>query len=305
MTLDKYILRTITYTWPILVFLVISSTAYSQNNPILKIGLIADPQYQDIPAAGERQYRESLWKLKEAIDTLNYYNVDMIQNLGDIINAEWQSYDSIMPVYQCVKQGTPSYHVLGNHDFSVDSSQMKNILTTLSMPDYYYSYESKGWRFIALDATDVSYFSNVLHHYDTEVIDALYKKTKGKENQYNWNSGIGVKQIAWLKSELKDAELKNQKVIIYSHMPIRPKASTNLWNNKEISQIIEKNMNVVAFISGHRHEGGYAYKKGVHYIGISGMVNTSMSSYGILEIYNNRLVLNGYGNQEDLILSYD
>ncbi len=82
-------------------------------------------------------------------------------------------------------------------------------------------------------------------------------------------------------------------------MPLRPLGQdTNLWNNEEIIEIIENNSSVVAFINGHRHEGGYDYKNGIHYITIFGMLDTMISSYAILEIYRDSLILKGYGNQK-------
>jgi predicted MPP superfamily phosphohydrolase len=76
-----------------------------------------------------------------------------------------------MPIYQKLKPGIENYQLLGNHDFSIDTTRMKNLLEKLSMPNYYYSYVKNGWRFIVLDATDYSYFSNSLHNYDTNQID--------------------------------------------------------------------------------------------------------------------------------------
>ncbi|NOR73726.1 MAG: phosphatase [Draconibacterium sp.] len=271
-----------------------------QTEPILKIGLIADPQYQNLTTSGERYYGESLWKLAEAIDTLNHNNVDFIQNLGDIINAEWQSYDSIIPVYNKINPDIENYHLLGNHDFSVDSTKMGDVLNKLGMPDYYYSFMKKSWRFIVLDATDYAYFSNYLHNYDIENIDEYFAKTEGKSNHYDWNSGIGEKQQNWLKEELINAASLNQKVIVFSHMPIKPERAASLWNSDEIVNIIESSPNVVAFITGHHHDGGYAFENGIHYITISGMVNTEISSFAILNIYNDSLVLNGFGNQRDM-----
>lgn len=275
-----------------------------QTGPVLKIGLIADPQYQDFPVIGERYYGESLWKLAEAIDTLNHNNVDFIQNLGDIINAEWRSYDSIIPVYNKINSGIENYHLLGNHDFSVDSAKMGDVLNRLGMPDYYYSYVKKNWRFIVLDATDYAYFSNYLHNYDIEKIDACYAKTEGKSNHYDWNSGIGEKQQNWLKEELNRADSLNQKVIVFSHMPIKPERAASLWNSDEIVDIIESSPNVVAFITGHHHDGGYVFENGIHHITIYGMVNTEISSFAILNIYNDSLVLNGFGNQRDMAFQF-
>ncbi len=275
----------------------------SQNEPILKIGLIADPQYKDAPSSGDRKYKETLWKLEEAIDTLNHYKVDFIQNLGDIIDKEWRSFDSIIPVYNNLNPGIGNYHTLGNHDFSVDSSQMQNVLKALSMPDYYYSYVKKSWRFIVLDATDYAYYSNSLHNYSIEKIDACYAKTEGKENHYTWNSGVGEKQQAWLKEELRSAELLNQDVIVFAHLPIKPIHAASLWNSNEIVDILESSPNVVAYINGHHHAGGYAFANGIHYITIFGMVNTMVGSYAILDIYEDgRLTLTGFGNQKSFKL---
>ncbi len=275
----------------------------SHNKPILSIGLIADPQYKDAPASGDRNYTESLWKLREAIDSLNYYKVDFIQNLGDIIDKEWSSFDSIMPIYDRINSDIENYHLLGNHDFAVDSTQKENVLKVLSMPDFYYSYIKKNWRFVVLDGTDYAYFSNSLHNYSQDKIDAYYAKTAGKKNHYTWNSGIGEQQKAWLKDELAAAESLHQKVIIFSHLPIKPNHEASLWNSNEIVAILESSANVVAFINGHHHKGDYVYENGIHYITIFGMVDTMISSYGVLEIYKNRIILKGFGNQKNYILT--
>lgn len=282
-----------------LISLVILLSSCSNNEPILKIGLVADPQYANKPIAGKRYYRESLWKLEEAIDSFNYYNVDFVQNLGDIIDVEWESFDSILPVYDKLKPDIDNYQLLGNHDFAVDSTHLKDLLKKLSMPDYYYSYSKKDWRFIVLDATDYAYYSNPLHNHDINLVNFYYEKIKEKPNHRPWNGAIGDEQQSWLKQELDSANLLNQKVILFSHLPLRPQNDPhNLWNDFEITDIIESSSNVVAFINGHNHSGGYVFKNGIHYITIFGMVDTRISSYGILELYKDSLVLRGYGNQK-------
>ena len=97
----------------------------------------------------------------------------------------------------------------------------------------------------------------------------------------------------------------DQKVIIFSHLPLRPQNNPhNLWNDFEIINLIENRSNVVAFINGHNHSGGYEFKNGIHYITIFGMVETMNNSYGILELFRDSLVLKGYGNQKTLHLKY-
>ncbi|WP_020529281.1 metallophosphoesterase [Flexithrix dorotheae] len=278
-------------------------SACSKPAPVLKIGLVADPQYADQPTKGNRFYKESIWKLEEAMDTFNHYDVDFVQTLGDVIDVGWESYDSILPVYEKLNPHIKSYQLLGNHDFSMDSSHLGKLLERLQMPDYYYAYSKNGWRFIVLDATDYAYFSNLLHHYDTNQVNTYFEYTEGKSNNHLWNGAIGKAQQDWLKQQLDSASQLHQKVILYSHLPVRPEGDAhNLWNDFEIAAIIENYPNVVAFINGHNHAGNYIFKNGVHYITLFGMVDTEMSSYGILNIYEDSLVLKGYGNQKDILI---
>ncbi len=288
-----------------IIILAFSFSSCSQTESILKIGLVADPQYANKSTVGNRYYSESLWKLEEAIDAFNFHHVDFVQNLGDIIDIEWKSFDSIIPVYQNLNPDIENYHLLGNHDFAIDSSHFENLLMTLSMPDYYYSYEKESWRFIVLDATDYSNYSNFAHKNDTALINAYYNNINGLPNHNSWNGAIGKNQQDWLKIELESAESLDQKVIIFSHMPVRPlSTSENLWNDYEIIEIIENSSNVKAFINGHRHSGNYIFKNGIHYITLYGMVETITNSYSILEIYEDSLVLKGYGNQNKYIMAY-
>lgn len=288
-----------------LIVMAIGLSFCSQKGPILKIGLVADPQYADKPTSGNRYYRESLGKLEEAIDTFNYYRVDFVQSLGDVIDGGWENYDSILPVYGNLLPGIESYQLLGNHDFAIDSVHLDQLTGKLSMPDYYYSYVEKGWRFIVLDATDYAFFSNPLHMHDEEKVNAYYLNTEGNPNHKTWNSAVGEEQQDWLRQELESARKQGQKVIIFSHMPLRPlNQDENLWNDAEIIEIIESYPQVVAYINGHRHRGNYVFKNGIHYINIYGMVETMANSFGILEIYKDELVLKGFGNQQSLNLNY-
>ena len=289
----------------IILTLMFTPFTFSQE-PLLKIGLVADPQYANKPTTGLRHYKQSLLKLEEAIDTFNFQHVDFVQNLGDIIDDEWDSFDAILPIYNKLNPTIENYHLLGNHDFSVDSTHLSGLLEKLSMSDYYYSYSKQGWRFIVLDATDYSYFSNPLHNHNIDKVNAYYENTQSDSNKKLWNSAIGEEQQNWLKQELDTARLLNQKVILFSHLPIRANGNAhNLWNDYEIVDIVENSSNVVAFINGHNHSGDYLLKNGIHYITVFGMVDTDISSYGILEIHKDSLVLRGYGNQKTLHLDIE
>ena len=171
------------------------------------------------------------------------------------------------------------------------------------MPHYYYSYAEKGWRFIVLDATDYAYFSNRLHHRQISQIDFYYEKTRELANHHSWNGAMGKEQQAWLKQQLDSAEMQNQHVILFSHLPVRPQNEAhNLWNDYEIMALIENSSNVVVFITGNNHAGGYTQANGIHHITMHGMVENRVSSYGILELYEDSLVLRGFGNQKSMYM---
>jgi len=284
-------------------------TVYVSKNPfavlgqsaILKIGLIADPQYADKTTASNRYYRESLKKVREAIETFNDQKVDFVQNLGDIIDGDWNNIDSIISVYQTLNPNISVHNLLGNHDFHIDSVYMERLTERFSMPGLYYSYIRMGIRFIALDSNDYSYYANDLHHYDINLINFYYDRIIARKNYQAYNSAIGNEQQEWLRGELKSAQNAGQKVFIFSHAPIKPLSlKYNLWNDAEIANIIEQYPNVIAFINGHDHSGNYVFDHNIHYITLSGMVQTAKNAYGILEIYKDRIVLKGYGNQKNI-----
>ena len=56
---------------------------------------------------------------------------------------------------------------------------------------------------------------------------------------------------------------------------------------------------MAAYLNGHNHAGNYGEKSGIHYLTIKGMVDTLKNSYGVVEVYEDRLVLKGFGRQED------
>lgn len=278
---------------------------YSDELPIIKIGLIADPQYANKPNYHIRHYRKSKEKLKEAIKTFNDNNVNIVQSLGDLIDVNIESFDSILPIYNKLNPGIESYHLLGNHEFQIDYSEHNKLLDLLSIPDYYYTYKKGRFRFIVLDATDYAYYSNPLHNYDTTDLNTYYNNTSGQPNYNFWGSAIGEKQQKWLQEELEKAHFSNEKVIIFSHVPIRPLNNEhNLWNDHEIISILEKHDHIIAYINGHNHSGNYEYKNGIHYLTMYAMVNTLENAFGILEIYNDKLLILGYGNQNHFVLDY-
>ena len=76
-----------------------------------------------------------------------------------------------------------------------------------------------------------------------------------------FNGSIPNEQINWLKDQLNICKDNGVKAIVCGHLPLHPKASDPrclAWNNKEILEIIwEFDRTVIAYFSGHDHQGGY------------------------------------------------
>jgi 3',5'-cyclic AMP phosphodiesterase CpdA len=277
-----------------------------EAQPTLSIGLIADPQYQDKDTRGKRNYRASIKKLSIAIDTFNLKEVNFVQNLGDIIDHNWESFDSILKVYESLHPSIENYHLLGNHEYGIDSIYMPSLLTKLKMSNFYYSYVKKNWRFIVLDATDIAYYSNPIHKRSTLEIDEYFEKSDSLLNRKKWNGAIGNDQLRWLKRELELAKRNKEKVILFSHIPLRPAMNVhNLWNDKEVLEVINSYGHIVAYFNGHNHAGAYDQFNGVHFITMYGMVESTNNAFGILEIFEDKLNLKGYGNQENIVMPFD
>jgi len=66
------------------------------SRPLLSLGLIADAQYADVPAAGTRFYRQSIEKLGSAIELFNKLDLGFCVHLGDLIDRKWDSFDAIL-----------------------------------------------------------------------------------------------------------------------------------------------------------------------------------------------------------------
>ena len=102
----------------------------------LKLGVVADPQYADVPALGTRFYRKSIQKLTEAVEHFNEQRVDLSINLGDLIDRNWSSFEAMTGVLGRSK--SPLYHVLGNHDFDVLEEEKRKVVHRIGIPSRYY-----------------------------------------------------------------------------------------------------------------------------------------------------------------------
>ncbi|RIJ46460.1 hypothetical protein D1614_18790 [Maribellus luteus] len=278
----------------------------AQNNEkLFSFGLIADPQYVDKETRGNRYYRNSLNKLETCVQELNQMDLAMTVCLGDLIDCNYSSYDSILPILHSLQSST--HKVLGNHDFDVEDAYIKNVRARLKNKKGYYSFNINGFTFIVLDGTDLSLFGTTPDSkaYRLANKKMIELKTDKHNNAHDWNGGLGKKQIKWFDKQLVKAEKRNKNLIIFCHWPLLPENDHQLWDNRLILGKIGACPNVVAWISGHFHKGYYKEENNIHHLTIKGMVESEHeSTYGVIDVYQDRLILRGYGEQKSITLKY-
>lgn len=276
-----------------------ASPAAAQGGPILRFGLITDPQYAPVPPRRTRFYANSLAKLSQAVETLNQEQLAFCVTLGDIIDRHWESYSHILPVYD--RLAHPHHFVLGNHDFEVAADYLGSVLRVAGLERAYYSFKGAGWRFIVIDGNDVSPFSSPKGNPKQVQAQAILEKLVAEKavNAQTWNGGMGDEQFAWLTAELDAADAANERVVIFGHYPVYPENEHNMWDHGRFVDLVTRRKSVAAFMNGHNHMGNYGEKGGKHFINFKGMVETAdTTAYAIVELFADRLVIKGYGREE-------
>jgi Predicted phosphohydrolases len=267
------------------------------NPPAVRFGIMSDIQYCDCDNLWILYYRESLPKLEEAVNYMNKKNVDFTVNLGDIIDRDYSSFDPV--IERLDKLNNKLINITGNHDYD-GVTDNKILYDRLSMPDEYFTYEFKehDWQFIFLNTNELASYSNIKGTPKEEEYNTIVERSDKEErnNTQSCNGGISEKQLHWLDSILTVADSLNKKVLIFSHHPIYPDNAA--INNIEILSVIEKYKSVKAAFSGHVHEGNFGYYKEIPFITIQGMLDTKKNAYGIVSLYDNKIVIDGKGRLE-------
>ena len=268
--------------------------------PLLSFGVVADAQYADQDARGTRFYRQSLQKLRACVDDFNGRDLDFVVHLGDFIDCGFENFAAPSAILNWLK--AQHYHVLGNHDFSVDNALKSNVSAALGMTRRYYDFVVDAWRFVVLDGNDLSMIASVPGTDAYRVAEARCRalEASGAPNGLEWNGGLGEAQLAWLRDTLDDAAASDQRVVLCSHFPVYPAHSLNLWNDTELLKIVDAYECVALYLNGHHHAGHYAERNGVHHLTLRGMVETKdTTAYGVIEVYGDCLLLHGVGREED------
>jgi predicted phosphodiesterase len=284
--------------------LLMGNNLWSQAvQPLFTFGVIADVQYADRDDHLTRHYRSSLHKLDEAVAVFNKEKVSFVMSLGDFINDDFESFDTLNAITK--KLNMPLHHVMGNHDYEVSDEKKNRVLAAMNLKKDYYAFVKKNWKFIVLNGNDISMLANKAGSpkYDSakQIFDRL--KSAGVPSGKPWNGTLGPTQVSWMKKELANALKQHQQVILLCHFPLYPDESPHiLWNAAELRKVIEAYPNVKAYLNGHVHASQYFFQHGVNYVTFKGMVEKDDNTFAIISVFKNHLEIKGYGKELDRTL---
>ena len=279
----------------------------SEHHPLLRFGVIADPQYADVEPWLEvgRYFRNSLAKLADAIEVLNGEDLSFVVTLGDLIDRDWQSFGPVLDVYRTLAH--ENLLLPGNHDFSVAPQHLGAVHERLGMPAPYHDFARGGLRFVVIDGSEVSLFStpqgDPRHAQALERLQAM--EAEGAFNARPWNGGMSEAQHAWLETVLAKARADGERVVVMGHYPLYPENEHNQWDCARLVELFARSGNVVAYLNGHNHVGNLGRHGTTWYVNFKGMVDTeSENAFATVALYGDRIEITGHGREESRILEF-
>ncbi|MBM3423791.1 MAG: metallophosphoesterase [Chlorobi bacterium] len=272
----------------------------------MRIGLITDIHFSMTGDTGSAP--AAVADLRACLAAFRENRTHFMLQLGDLIAGSAEDAESeLMKVLPILGEytGGACRHVIGNHCLAVPRERL---LASLGLQRAYYSFVFETFRFVVLDGMDVS----VSGLAGTEADRQLLKRSLAQAELHDYCGAIGERQMAWLRTELSEADERSEQVIVICHFPLHPATSDMkhglLWNHMETRRVLAECPAVKACIGGHYHYGGSMEEDGIHYIVLKAFVNREEhpgSAWTVAELRQERLIVTARNGQAlfDLELS--
>jgi alkaline phosphatase len=256
--------------------------------PALRIGLLTDVHYADIPRAGTRYYRHSIEKVREAIDAFTEQKAQLLFHLGDLIDAGATVEAEIEHLKTIEREldrfSGERHYVLGNHCIYTLTKQ--EYLDNSKARAPHYSFDAGGFHFV--------------------VLDACYRQDGapyGRKN-YDWtDANIHDDQQQWLAADLAATE---KRTVVLAHHRLDVEGDYAVRQAPEVRQIIADSDKVLAVLMGHYHRNDYRLIDEVHYCTLAAVIEgpgIENGAHALLDITEDgTLRIDGFRKQKDYTL---
>ncbi|GAA5222025.1 metallophosphoesterase [Membranihabitans marinus] len=266
----------------------------------LRFGMITDLHYADRPTTegGSRYYRQSLGKLREAVDLMNGKRLHFMIELGDLKDQSAQpSEEETLHFLKTIESeyaqfNGPRHYVLGNHDHdSISKEQfLQHIQTGTDIEaKNYYSFTKNGYHCIILDSN----YSSDGRPYD--------------KGDFDWTDAfIPQEQTDWLREALSNTELPALVFVHHRLDNLGELAKMGPSNSEAVRQILEESRKVLAVFQGHHHAGGLQTINNIHYYTLKAVVEgdgLENNNYAIVEVdADEEIKIKGYRKTDSTVL---
>ena len=295
-----------------------SGRAFAGAKRPVRFGVVTDSHYSGRDRWSDRHYRDSLAKMRQAVDAFNGAGLDFAIELGDMkdmgvatvkrdgvsvprpkeeVRAETIGFLGEIEAEFARFRG-PRYHALGNHD--MDSISKEDFLAHTANHG-----EAKGKPHYAFSAGGVRFV----------VLDACFNADRSPYccGNFNWTKAyLPDAELEWLDGELAAS---TSPVVVFCHQLLdgfsmqRGKGLSGVFvgNWKRAVEIMERRGNVLASIQGHHHRGHYSFRKGIHYWTMKGMITGAHpphNSYAVVEVApDGDIAITGFADCESRTLA--
>ena len=153
----------------------------------------------------------------------------------------------------------PAYHVMGNHEFEC-SSTLDEVLRAFSLPRNYYSFDVRGFRFVALDDNYHHGPDGALKHYAD---DSVWAKCHQDEVV------LPPEQVEFLRDAIATAP---GPVCVFSHASfLFPPNRSGVANGREIVRMADaaRAGRPVLFFNGHYHRNELVIRGGMAFFDVN------------------------------------
>lgn len=258
-------------------------------SPAVRLGLLADVHFADIPSAMNRYYRDSLVKVRTAVERFNAAKLDDLVFLGDLVDTAWDVKAEIGFVKtidaELQKFKGDRHYVLGNHCiWSLTKEEFADATGAKIKP---YSFDRGGFHFV--------------------ILDACFRKdgvAYGRKNNDWKDTDIPKDQQEWLAADLAAT---GKKTIVFVHQRLDVEGDYGVRQQKAVRKILEDSRKVLAVLMGHSHKNDYRQIAGIHYCVLRAVVEGPGDEGGqknnasaTLEVFKDgTLKVAGFGQQID------
>lgn len=251
--------------------------------PSLKIGLVTDIHYAAREPAGNRHYRDSAAKLRAAVETFNREEVDLIVELGDLIDSAPTKPEELFYLHTALDilaaARAPRFFALGNH--CVTALSKDDFLSACAQRAPHLSFHRSGFHLLILDSCFTS--------------DAVPYGAR----DFDWKDAfIPPSQIEWLCSALSASP---SPALVFLHHRLDTEDHYSVRNAPRLRAALEQSGKVLAVFQGHNHVNDLRRINSIPYCTLTAMVEgpgLDSNAYAILDVFPNRsLRLRGFGRQ--------